>query len=180
MSDGNPKTVNRRPDKMPSVPQNPCQSPRHSIYDRANQGAYLFPPWANSGMQSRDSLRDSPEMHCKIRVALARCARLSKNKVQRCARENAGLKNCHMLLSLRQPLWCLRSYCCSKLGQREPKMPIGRALRREIGSLSTPVFEMQTATGREHFKCQDSSLSQIFILTISNEEKILSNVNVVV
>ena len=59
-------------------------------------------------------------------------------------------------------------------------MPIGRALRREIGSLSTPVFEMRTATGSEHFKCQDSSLSQIFILTISNGEKILSNVNVVV
>ena len=28
-------------------------------------------------MQSRDSLRNSPEMHCKISVALAPCARSS-------------------------------------------------------------------------------------------------------
>ena len=49
-----------------------------------------------------------------------------------------------------------------------------------IGSLSMRVFEMQTATGREHFACQDSGVSQIFILSISNGEKILSNVNVVV
>ena len=39
---------------------------------------------------------------------------------------------------------------------------------------------MRTATGREHFTCQDSGVSQIVILIISNGEKILSNVNVVV
>ena len=45
--------------------------------------------------------------------------------------------------------------------------------------LSTRVFETRTATGREHFTCQDSGVSQIFVLIISNGEKILSNVNVV-
>ena len=48
------------------------------------------------------------------------------------------------------------------------------------GSLSTRVFETRTATGREHFTCQDSGVSQIFVLIISNGEKILSNVNVAV
>ena len=47
-----------------------------------------------------------------------------------------------------------------------------------IGSLSRRVFETRTATGREHFTC--SGVSQIFVLIISNGEKILSNVNVVV
>ena len=42
------------------------------------------------------------------------------------------------------------------------------------------VFETRTSTGREHFACQDNGVSQIFIPIISNEEKILSNVNVVV
>ena len=37
-----------------------------------------------------------------------------------------------------------------------------------------------TATGKEHFASQDSVVSQIFILIISNGEKILSSVNVVV
>ena len=41
-------------------------------------------------------------------------------------------------------------------------------------------LQTRTATGREHFACQDRIVSQIFILTISNGEKILSNVNVVV
>ena len=49
-----------------------------------------------------------------------------------------------------------------------------------FGSLSRRVFETRTATGREHFACQDSDLSKIFILTISNGGKILSNINVVV
>ena len=48
-----------------------------------------------------------------------------------------------------------------------------------IGSSSTRVFETRTATGRENFACQDSGVSQIFVLIISNGEKILSNVNVV-
>ena len=48
------------------------------------------------------------------------------------------------------------------------------------GSLSTRVFETRTATGRENFACQDSGVSQIFILLISNGEKLHSNVNVVV
>ena len=52
--------------------------------------------------------------------------------------------------------------------------------KTSIGSLSTRVFETRTATGREHFACQDSGISQIFILIISNGEKIVSNVNVVV
>ena len=59
-----------------------------------------------------------------------------------------------------------------------------RAIRvgwQSRGSLSTRVvFETRTATGREHFTCQDSGVSQIFVLIISNGEKILSNVNVVV
>ena len=49
-----------------------------------------------------------------------------------------------------------------------------------IGSLSTHVFEMRTATRRENFVCQDSGVFQIFILIISNGEKLHSNVNVVV
>ena len=59
-----------------------------------------------------------------------------------------------------------------------------RAIRvgwQSRGSLSTRVvFETRTATGREHFTCQDSGASQIFVLIISDGEKILSNVNVVV
>ena len=46
------------------------------------------------------------------------------------------------------------------------------------GSLSARVFETRTATWREHFARQDSGVSQIFILIISNGEKILSNANV--
>ena len=49
-----------------------------------------------------------------------------------------------------------------------------------LGSLSTRVFETRTATRRGHFTRQDSGVSQIFVLIISNVEKILSNVNVVV
>ena len=48
------------------------------------------------------------------------------------------------------------------------------------GSLSTRVFETRTATGRDHFACQESIVSQIFVLPISNGEKLLSNVKVVV
>ena len=48
------------------------------------------------------------------------------------------------------------------------------------GSLRTRVFETRTATGGEHFACQDSGVSHIFILIIPNGEKVLSNVNVVV
>ena len=49
-----------------------------------------------------------------------------------------------------------------------------------LGSLSTRVFETRTATGREHFAGSDGIVSQIFIILISNGEKILSNVNVVI
>ena len=52
-------------------------------------------------------------------------------------------------------------------------------IRPIIGNLSTRVFETRTATGREHFACQESGISQIFVLIISNGEKILSNVTVV-
>ena len=51
---------------------------------------------------------------------------------------------------------------------------------KKLGNLSTRGFETRTATGREHFACQESIVSQIFVLLISNGEKILSNVNVVV
>ena len=51
---------------------------------------------------------------------------------------------------------------------------------QDIGSLNKRVFETQTATGREHFVCYDSIVTQVFILLISNGETILSNVNVVV
>ena len=40
--------------------------------------------------------------------------------------------------------------------------------------------ETRPATGRENFACQDSGVSQIFILIISNGEKILRNINAVV
>ena len=49
-----------------------------------------------------------------------------------------------------------------------------------LGSLSTRVFETWTATGREHFACQNSGVSQICILIIFKREKILCNINVVV
>ena len=48
------------------------------------------------------------------------------------------------------------------------------------GSLSTCVFETRTATGREHFTCQDSGVSRIFLLIIPNGEKILIDIKVVV
>ena len=51
---------------------------------------------------------------------------------------------------------------------------------RRAGSLSTRVFETRTAIGREQFAFLDRIVSQIFMLFISNGEKILSNVNVVV
>ena len=35
-------------------------------------------------------------------------------------------------------------------------------------------------TGREHFSCKESIVSQILVLLVSNGQKILSNVNVVV
>ena len=50
----------------------------------------------------------------------------------------------------------------------------------ELGSLSTSVFETRKTTGREHFTLKASGVPQIFILIISNGEKILRNVNVVV
>ena len=49
-----------------------------------------------------------------------------------------------------------------------------------LGSLSTRVFKTRTAAGRQHFACLDGIVSQMFLLLISNGEKILSNVNVVV
>ena len=49
-----------------------------------------------------------------------------------------------------------------------------------IGSLSTHVFETRTTNGRGHFACQDNGVSQIFIPSISNGEKILGNANSVV
>ena len=44
----------------------------------------------------------------------------------------------------------------------------------QLGSLSTRVFETRTAIEREHFTCQDSGVSPIFIIIISNGENILS------
>ena len=49
-----------------------------------------------------------------------------------------------------------------------------------LGSLSTHVFETRTATGKEHLAFEDPIVTHIFILLVSNGEKILSNVNVVV
>ena len=45
--------------------------------------------------------------------------------------------------------------------------------------LKHAVFETRTATGKEHFACQDSGVSHIFILIISNGGKILINIKVV-
>ena len=53
-------------------------------------------------------------------------------------------------------------------------------INKTIGSLSTRVFETRTATGSEHFACQDNGVSQTFILIICNGEKMRSNINVVV
>ena len=55
---------------------------------------------ANSGMQSRDSLRDSPKMHCKISVALARCARSSKYL------SNFPTYNIHLLTKMTSCFFC--------------------------------------------------------------------------
>ena len=64
-------------------------------------------------------------------------------------------------LTIRLQMLLLPSHCCI------------------IGSLSTRVFETRMATGSEHFTCQNSGVCQIFILMISNGEKVLNNVNVV-
>ena len=48
------------------------------------------------------------------------------------------------------------------------------------GAYKHTRFETRTATGGEHFACKGHIISQIFILLISNGEKIFSNVNVVV
>ena len=50
---------------------------------------------------------------------------------------------------------------------------------RELNS-TCDVFETWTTTGSEHFACPDSSVSHIFKLIISNVEKILYNINVIV
>ena len=47
------------------------------------------------------------------------------------------------------------------------------------GNLNALVSETRTATGRENFAFKDSEVSHIFILILSNGEKILTNVNVV-
>ena len=47
-----------------------------------------------------------------------------------------------------------------------------------LGSLRKRAFEKRTATGREHFAFQNCGVSQIFVLVISNGEKVLSNINV--
>ena len=43
-----------------------------------------------------------------------------------------------------------------------------------VRELKHARFEMRTATGREILACQDSGVSQIFTLIISNGEKILA------
>ena len=47
-------------------------------------------------------------------------------------------------------------------------------------SLNTRVFETRTATGSEYLAPQDSRLNQTFKLRVSNSEKILSDINIVV
>ena len=54
------------------------------------------------------------------------------------------------------------------------------AMKEIYRELKHARLETRTATGREHFAYQGSDVSRIFILIISNGEKILSNVNVVV
>ena len=78
-------------------------------------------------------------------------------------------------------MWLCEEKLKGKTGQfRLKSASQKRACLSLLGSLRTLVFETRTATGREYFACQDSGVSQIFILIISNGEKILSNVNVVV
>ena len=67
--------------------------------------------------------------------------------------------------------------------KRGKQLTSGRCLRLKsslLGSLSTRVFKTRTATGSEYFARQDSGLSQIFKLRVSNSEKILIDINVVV
>ena len=45
---------------------------------------------------------------------------------------------------------------------------------RALASLSTHVFETLARTGREYFACQGSGVLQIFILIISNGEKMIT------
>ena len=54
---------------------------------------------------------------------------------------------------------------------------LGLRLCRISRSLSTRILETRTATRRDNFSCQDRIVSQIFILLISNGEKILGNAN---
>ena len=49
-----------------------------------------------------------------------------------------------------------------------------------LGSLSSRLFKTRTATGREHFASQDRGVPKRFVLILSNGEKILGDVNVVV
>ena len=70
-----------------------------------------------------------------------------------------------------------------KLGSTSPTQQVYRHELRDSGyellrSLSMRILETRTA--RECFTCLDRIVSQIFILLISDGEKILSNVNVVV
>ena len=88
-------------------------------------------------------------------------------------RGRSGVRS-EVVVGQRMPKRCVAVGCSNVTNLKE-----GISLHK-LGSLSTRVFETRTATGREHFTCQDSGVSQIFVLIISNGEKILSNVNLVV
>ena len=99
---------------------------------------------------------------------------------QRFACQDGGVSQIFILIKLkgktahfRLPSASQKSGCLSSL--LSPVQTIAT-----LGSLNTRVFETRTATGREHFARQNNGVPQIFILIISNGEKILSNVNVVV
>ena len=49
----------------------------------------------------------------------------------------------------------------------------GHPSARILGSFRTRIFKTQTAIGREHVARLDSGVCQIFILIISNGEKIV-------
>ena len=72
------------------------------------------------------------------------------------------------------------SQVCESGLEEDISFSLHRCVINELGSLSTRVFETRTATGREHVTCQDSDVSQIFTLIISNGKKVPGNVNVVV
>ena len=61
----------------------------------------------------------------------------------------------------------------SSMGSPQESMGFNHSLKNYV-PVSTTRFETRTATGTEHFACQDSSVFQIVKLITSNEERYLA------